>query len=140
MSLSIHSTAPAAPAANLAPAPAVKSTSDTKSSAPSQKQAPSQAAKAPQDTAQISTAAQTALQESKETQAQTAQEAAHGDRQAVKLLAKEIAKKQLRSISANWRFARHAGYAGWSENFPFFTSHPAIPLMFSLEFTIISLP
>jgi len=47
MSLSIHSTAPAAPAANLAPAPAVKSTSDTKSAAPSQKQAPSQAAVAP---------------------------------------------------------------------------------------------
>jgi hypothetical protein len=96
MSLSIHSTAPAAPAANLAPAPAVKSTSDTKSAAPSQKQAPSQAAvapKAPQDTVQISTAAQTALQESKETQAQTAQEAAHGDRQAVKLLAKETSSK-----------------------------------------------
>lgn len=96
MSLSIHSTAPAAPAANLAPAPAVKSTSDTKSPAAAQKQAPSQAAvaaKAPQDTVQISTAAQTALQESKETQAQTTQEAAHGDRQAVKLLAKETAKK-----------------------------------------------
>src|ERR1700686_1151037 len=90
MSLSIHSTAPAAPAANLAPAPAVKSTSHTKSAAARQKQPPSQAAvapKAPQDTVQISTAAQTALQESKETQAQTAQEAAHGDRQAVKLLA-----------------------------------------------------
>ena len=97
MSLSIHSTAPAAPAANLAPAPAVKSTSDTKSPAPSQKQAPSQAAvapsSAPKDTVQISTAAQTALQESKESQAQTATEAAHGDRQAVKLLAKETAKK-----------------------------------------------
>jgi hypothetical protein len=96
MSLSVHCTAPAAPAANLAPAPAVKSTSDTKSAAPRQKQAPSQAAvapKAPQDTVQISTAAQTALQECKETQAQTAQEAAHGDRQAVKLLAKESASK-----------------------------------------------
>jgi hypothetical protein len=96
MSLSIHSTAPAAPAANLAPAPALKSTSDTKSPAPSQKQAPSQAAvapSAPKDTVQISTAAQTALQESKESQAQTAKEAAHGDRQAVKLLAKETAKK-----------------------------------------------
>ena len=95
MSLSIHSTAPAAPA-NVAPAPAVKSTSDTKSPAPSQKQAPSQAAvapSAPKDTLQISTAAQTALQESKETQAQTAKEAAHGDRQAVKLLAKETTKK-----------------------------------------------
>jgi hypothetical protein len=52
--------------------------------------APSSAAK---DTVQISAAAQTALQESKESQAQTATEAAHGDRQAVKLLAKETAKK-----------------------------------------------
>jgi hypothetical protein len=96
MSLSIHSTTPASPAANLAPAPAVRSTSDTNSSAPTQKQAPSQAAvaqSAPKDTVQISTAAQTALQESKESQAQTAKEAAHGDRQAVKLLAKETAKK-----------------------------------------------
>jgi hypothetical protein len=48
---------------------------------------------APKDTVQISTAAQTALQESKESQAQTAKEAAHGDRQAVKLLAKETARK-----------------------------------------------
>jgi hypothetical protein len=96
MSLSIHSTAPAAPAANLAPAPEVESTSDSKPAAPSQKQAPTQAAVAPStslDTVSISTAAQTALQESKETQAQTAQEAAHGDRQAVKLLAKETSSK-----------------------------------------------
>ncbi len=97
MSLSIHSTAPAAPAANLAPAPAVKSTSDTKLSG-SESETGSVAGgsphqSAPQDTVQISTAAQTALQESKETQAQTAQEAAHGDRQAVKLLAKETARK-----------------------------------------------
>jgi hypothetical protein len=65
MSVSIHSTAPAAQAANLEPVPAVKSTSDTKSAAPSQKQAPSQAAVAPsasQDTVQISAAAQTALE------------------------------------------------------------------------------
>ena len=97
MSLSIHSTPPAAAAANLAPAPAVKSTSDTTSAALSQKQASSQAAvtpSAPKDTVQISTAAQTALQESKESQAQTAKEAAHGDRQAVKLLAKETSSKQ----------------------------------------------
>jgi hypothetical protein len=69
----------------------VKSTSET-----SQKQASSQTAVAPkaaQDTVQISNAAQTALQESKETQVQTLQEAAHGDRQAVKLLAKETASK-----------------------------------------------
>jgi hypothetical protein len=58
MSLSIHTTPPAAAVANLAPAPAVKSTSDTTSAAPSQKQSPSQAAvtpSAPQDTVQIST-------------------------------------------------------------------------------------
>jgi hypothetical protein len=96
MSVSIHSTAPAAQAANLEPVPAVKSTSDTKSAAPSPKQAPSQAVVAPsasQDTVQISAAAQMALQESKETQAHTAREAAHGDRQAVKLLAKETPSK-----------------------------------------------
>jgi len=96
MSLSIQSTPAAAAAANLAPAPAVKSTADTKSVAASPKQTPSQAAvapSAPQDTVQISAAAQTAIQESKETQAQTAQEAAHGDRQAVKLLAKETSGK-----------------------------------------------
>jgi hypothetical protein len=94
MSLSIDSTAPTLAAANVAPAPAVTSTSDTKSAAPSPKQAPAQATtapSAPQDTVKISTAAQTALQESRETLAQTAQEAAHGDRQAVKLLAQETA-------------------------------------------------
>jgi hypothetical protein len=96
MSLSIHNTAPAAAAANLAPATAVKSTSDSKSAAPSQTQAPSPATVAPsatQDTVKISTTAQTALQESKETQIQTAQEGAHGDRQTVKLLAKETSSK-----------------------------------------------
>jgi len=96
MSLSIHSKAPAAPAANLAPAPAVKSTSDPKPAAPSRKQASLPTAIAPkaaQDTVQISTAAHTALQESKQTQAQTVQEVARGDRQAVKLLAKETASK-----------------------------------------------
>jgi hypothetical protein len=45
----------------------------------------------PKDTVQISTAAQTALQESQETQVQTAKEAGNGDRQAQKLLAKETA-------------------------------------------------
>jgi hypothetical protein len=95
MSHSIQSTVPVGAAANLAPAPTVKSTSDTKSAPPTQKQPPSQAAVAPspQDTVQISTAAQTALQESQETRTQTAQEAAHGDRQAVKLLAKETPSK-----------------------------------------------
>ena len=96
MSLSIHTTPPAAPAADLAPAPAVKSTLDTTSAAPSQKQASSQAAvtqSAPKDTVQISTAAQAALQESRETPAQTAKEAAHSDRQAVTSLAKQTAGK-----------------------------------------------
>ena len=66
----------AAAAANLVPATAVKSTSDTKSAAPSQTQGPAAVApSATQDTVTISTTAQTALQESKETQAQTAQEA-----------------------------------------------------------------
>jgi hypothetical protein len=94
MSLSIDSAEPVTKAANLPPAPAVKST--TQSAAPSPKQAPVQATtapSAPQDTVKISTAAQTALQESRETPTQTAQEAAHGDRQAVKLLAKETASK-----------------------------------------------
>jgi hypothetical protein len=93
---SIQSTAPAVEAANLAPAPAVKSTSDTTSAAPSHKQASSHAAvspNAPRDPVQISNAAQTALQECKETQAQITQEAAHGDRQAAKLLAKETSSK-----------------------------------------------
>lgn len=96
MSLSIDSAVPATKAANLPPAPAVKSTSDTQSAAASPKQAPSQAAVAPsvpRDTVQISPAAQAALQESRETPAQTAKEAAHGDRQAVKLLARETSKQ-----------------------------------------------
>jgi hypothetical protein len=46
------------------------------------------------DSVQLSGAAQAiaaAIQESRETQAQTAQEAGHGDVQAVRLLAKEVA-------------------------------------------------
>jgi hypothetical protein len=113
MSLSIPDTAPAAPAANLAPTPAVKSTSDTKFSGPSQKQAPSQAAvapKAPPDTLQISTAAQTALQESKETQAQTAQEVAHV-RPSGSEVAREGDGQQVIQAqgSNNWLSTRHGG-------------------------------
>jgi hypothetical protein len=93
MSLSIDTTTAAVAAANLAPALAVTSTSDTKSAGPSQKQLPAQAPSAPQGTVKISTAAQTALQESRETPAKTAEQAEHGDRQAVKLLAKETASK-----------------------------------------------
>ena len=49
---------------------------------------------APKDTVQISTAAQTAVQEARETRTQTTQEAAKGDRQAQKLLAKETAAQK----------------------------------------------
>ena len=49
---------------------------------------------APQDTVQISKAAQTAVQEARETRTQTTQEAAKGDRQAQKLLAKETAAQK----------------------------------------------
>lgn len=45
------------------------------------------------DTVRISAAAQTALQESTETPAQTAHEAQHGDHQAQRLLAREAAEK-----------------------------------------------
>jgi hypothetical protein len=55
---------------------------------------PAPKAPAPKDTVQISTAAQSALAESRETSTQTAQEASRGDRQAARLLAKEaVAKK-----------------------------------------------
>jgi hypothetical protein len=71
--------------------------SAAKSATASPKPAAPQAALTPHvptDTVKISTAAQTALQEATETQAQTAKEAGHGDRQAVKLLAKEVAEKK----------------------------------------------
>ena len=47
-------------------------------------------ASAPADTVQISNAAQAALKEILETSAQTAKEAAGGDRQAQRLMAKEV--------------------------------------------------
>jgi hypothetical protein len=46
------------------------------------------------DTVTISTAAQAAVLEARETPTQTAQEANHGDQQAVRLLAKETAAKR----------------------------------------------
>jgi hypothetical protein len=57
---------------------------------------PQAAAKTPPpiDTVQISTAAQSALQESRETSTQTAQEASRGDHQAARLLAKQAAEKK----------------------------------------------
>ena len=45
------------------------------------------------DTVQISGSAKALMQEAQETPAQTAQEAGHGDRQALRLLAKEAAAK-----------------------------------------------
>lgn len=47
-------------------------------------------ASAPADTVQISNAAQAALKETLETSAQTAKEAGGGDRQAQRLMAKEV--------------------------------------------------
>ena len=57
---------------------------------------PQAAAKTPPpiDTVRISTAAQSALQESRETSTQTAQEASRGDHQAARLLAKLAAEKK----------------------------------------------
>lgn len=46
------------------------------------------------DTVQISSAAQAALQEAMETQAQTVKEASSGDRQAQRLLAEEVAARK----------------------------------------------
>jgi hypothetical protein len=67
------------------------------SAASSQKPTPSQpqsTTSIPKDTVQISTAAQTALQEAKETPTQTAQEARSGDHQAQRLLASQAAAKK----------------------------------------------
>jgi hypothetical protein len=58
-----------------------------------QSQAPS-TTNSPKDIVQISTAAQQALQEALETQAQTLREAANGDPQAHRLLIKEAAARK----------------------------------------------
>jgi hypothetical protein len=63
------------------------------SASASQKPVPSQTP-APVDTVQISNVAQAALKESIETAAQTAKEAAGGDLQAQRLLAKEMAAEK----------------------------------------------
>lgn len=71
------------------PAPSAPKANQTRTQAPAPRG---------QDTVQISQAAQQALQsmkEATETSTQTAREAAHGDRQAQRLLAKEAAQKQL---------------------------------------------
>lgn len=85
MSLTIPSTTQIAPAAE-AQTPAA-------SQKPAQSQASSKAS-VPTDSVKISTAAQTALQEAQENQAQTVKEANHGDQQAKRLLAKEAATKK----------------------------------------------
>ena len=55
------------------------------------KAAQSKPQQAPTDTVQISSAAKSALQEAMETRAQTLQEAARGDNQAQRLLARDAA-------------------------------------------------
>jgi hypothetical protein len=84
-----HVTPPAI--AEAKPQAGLQATANPKASQPQQVQAKSPV---PKDTVQISTAAQSALQESRETQAQTSQEASRGDRQAARLLAKESAAKK----------------------------------------------
>ena len=51
-------------------------------------------ASVPADTVQISSAAQAALKETLETSAQTAKEASNGDRQAQRLIAREVAAEK----------------------------------------------
>jgi len=78
------------PSADKAPVAAQPATSGQK---PAQTHASSRAA-VPKDTVQISSAAQSALQAATKTGGQTAKEAQGGDRQAVKLPAKEAAVKK----------------------------------------------
>ena len=82
---------------NVHTASEVQAASQTKPAAATPKPAPAQGSSkaiAPAATVNISSAAQTALQESQETQAQTVKEASRGDRQAGRLLAKESAAKK----------------------------------------------
>jgi hypothetical protein len=87
------------PHADPTPTAATLAEVSAKSAAQSQKsaasRAPSTATRAA-DTVQISTAAQLALQEALETPPQTAKEAASGDRQAQRLLAREAAAGKVR--------------------------------------------
>jgi hypothetical protein len=89
----------ASPIANVTQAPAVIDTTKTQAAKPaaSQKATQSQATTSsnpPNDTVKISTAAQTAVQEALEIQATTLREAAKGDPQAARLLAKEAAAQK----------------------------------------------
>jgi hypothetical protein len=82
---------------NVHTAPEVQAASQPKPAAATPKPAPAQASSkaiTPAATVNISSAAQSALQESQETQTQTVKEASHGDRQAGRLLAKESAAKK----------------------------------------------
>jgi len=74
-----------------APQPTPATNSASQSQTPAQSQASSAA---PVDTVQISNNAQAALKEILETSAQTAKEAANGDHQAQRLLAKETAARK----------------------------------------------
>jgi hypothetical protein len=74
------------------PASATQAPSAAKSATVSQKSTPSQTLST--DTVQISSAAQTALQEVLEAPAQTAKEARSGDHQAQRLLAREAAAQK----------------------------------------------
>jgi hypothetical protein len=69
-------------------------TKATASSTSSQKSTQASSAVVAADTVEISNAAQAALKEVLETPAQTAKEAAAGDRQAQRLLAKEAAEEK----------------------------------------------
>jgi hypothetical protein len=70
--------------------PAPQSTSENQKTVPSKPQVKA-------DSVQISNVGQAALQEATETAAQTAKEARSGDRQAIKLLAKEEAAKAVQT-------------------------------------------
>lgn len=74
------------PIASVAPAQAVAQAPVAQPKAPASKPQPT-----PADTVKISHAAQTVLQESQETRAQTVKEAASGDNQARQVLAKDAA-------------------------------------------------
>jgi hypothetical protein len=91
MALSITSATHANPVAvEASKAPVAQPASSSQK--PVSAKAPSKS-NAPKDTVAISSAAQSALHEATETTVQTAKEARAGDRQAVRLLAKEEAKK-----------------------------------------------
>jgi hypothetical protein len=76
---------------NVTQAPAVQ----TQTTAPQQKAPAAKSQQVPTDTVTISSTAQSLAQEAVETRAQTIQEAAKGDNQARRLLAKEASAEQV---------------------------------------------